>query len=516
MPRRCESNPCFTSVRGSKLECFLCQKTFHIKCAGLSNNQLKAIRDCPGAEWLCPVCRTSSNTSKTSSTNTDKLDLILRRTTSAVQLIGGVMDTLQIFCRMYSTRVTRCCTQKPTEADPDTNNEMRFYEQIDNLQINFTNLFESIIGTTENRPRTSSVLRHSPTVADNTEVHVPINQPSASVTTVPFITDSVCSSILSEANPSASLYLDIPAAVATATAPNITALTHTTAHTIHKTTTANINPSTTAATASTVTATTANAATATSTTTATTTSNMNFISPVTLTTNIATTTSSDTASTCPTRERDVPLQATLHRHATAPNAIPSPAVSTHRLKKTVNNRICDTPITTLSGALNNYTADINMHENLDRQTNLSESVNPFHIISSPLDNNDIASSIVPSLAVAPPPVQKKWFYISRFQPHESANNITNYVAAKTKCDPLLVSCFKLVRPERVDDMPLSFISFKISVPDAIESVILAPSFWPSGISISPFLVKPTTKARPKRNIQQYAETNVSPLAAQIR
>lgn len=43
-----------------------------------------------------------------------------------------------------------------------------------------------------------------------------------------------------------------------------------------------------------------------------------------------------------------------------------------------------------------------------------------------------------------------------------------------------------MRDNRDDNMPLTFISFKISVPVAIEAIVSAPHFWPTGVSIKPF------------------------------
>ena len=94
--------------------------------------------------------------------------------------------------------------------------------------------------------------------------------------------------------------------------------------------------------------------------------------------------------------------------------------------------------------------------------------------------------VLPCLSVAPPSMPLKWFYLTRFQPHETTENIVSFVSSKTKCDPSSINCIKLVRENRNNNIPLTYISFKLSVPSVIEALITSPHFWPAGISINPF------------------------------
>lgn len=101
--------------------------------------------------------------------------------------------------------------------------------------------------------------------------------------------------------------------------------------------------------------------------------------------------------------------------------------------------------------------------------------------------SELSVNLPPVLAVANRPLPKKWYYLCRFKPHENENNIINYITAKTECDRNEIICHKLVRKERNVNSPLSFISFKLSVPDCLYDLISTPNFWPTGVKISPFL-----------------------------
>lgn len=104
----------------------------------------------------------------------------------------------------------------------------------------------------------------------------------------------------------------------------------------------------------------------------------------------------------------------------------------------------------------------------------------------------------PTLSVAPPSTQLKWFYLTRFQPHETADNIVQFIASKIKCDSSCINCYKLVRDSRKENYPLTFVSFKLSVPAAIEATITSPHFWPTGISIKPFFARNMSNNKPFR------------------
>ena len=71
---------CDAGSRGTKVRCEFCAKSWHTKCANISANALKTLRDTGGACWLCPTCR-STDGRQHASGDTNKL--ILQRVTSA-------------------------------------------------------------------------------------------------------------------------------------------------------------------------------------------------------------------------------------------------------------------------------------------------------------------------------------------------------------------------------------------------------------------------------------------------
>lgn len=120
-------------------------------------------------------------------------------------------------------------------------------------------------------------------------------------------------------------------------------------------------------------------------------------------------------------------------------------------------------------------------------------------------NANVNSSMVhhpPTLAIAPPPTtvskyvsNDNWYYVTRFQPHESEANVISYIAHHTNCDASQIVCHKLVRSND-DSRPISFLSFKINVPQNVEQIILSDGFWPTGVSITPFLDRRSNIRKP--------------------
>ena len=65
-------------------------------------------------------------------------------------------------------------------------------------------------------------------------------------------------------------------------------------------------------------------------------------------------------------------------------------------------------------------------------------------------------------------------------------------------------------------MPLSYVSFKISVPMSVENTIVADGFWPEGVSISPFFDKrPNVFNRFLRNSQPVDPTPPTEFRSQV-
>ncbi|EDS43402.1 conserved hypothetical protein [Culex quinquefasciatus] len=126
---------CEAGSRGTKISCEFCAKSWHIKCANITANALKTLRDTGGACWLCPTCR-SPDGRQPASSDTNKL--ILQRVTSALLLIGNLTDTMRVFCRMYSASLSTPVPTLPPSAalDPDLS---------DAFHANLSNLFDSIL-----------------------------------------------------------------------------------------------------------------------------------------------------------------------------------------------------------------------------------------------------------------------------------------------------------------------------------------------------------------------------------
>ncbi|EDS34822.1 hypothetical protein CpipJ_CPIJ002190 [Culex quinquefasciatus] len=136
---------CDAGSRGTKIRCEFCAKSWHTKCANITANAIKTLRDTGGACWLCPTCRTPDGRQPASS---DTSKLILQRVTSALLLIGNLTDTMRVFCRMYSASLSASTPSTtvlpPTAAlEPDLS---------DAFHANLSDLFDSILGAADASP----------------------------------------------------------------------------------------------------------------------------------------------------------------------------------------------------------------------------------------------------------------------------------------------------------------------------------------------------------------------------
>uniref|UniRef100_A0A8D8CRF8 (northern house mosquito) hypothetical protein n=1 Tax=Culex pipiens TaxID=7175 RepID=A0A8D8CRF8_CULPI len=81
----------------------------------------------------------------------------------------------------------------------------------------------------------------------------------------------------------------------------------------------------------------------------------------------------------------------------------------------------------------------------------------------------------------------------------------------------LIVCQKLVRKNRNANRPLTFLSFKLNVPESIENRITAADFWPEEVTIKPFLVNrqpPQQTGPPLTNLNQ--QNNHMPIRSSPR
>lgn len=193
-PGKTEVVACCEAVsRGTKIYCEFCTKSWHTKCANITANVLKLLRDTGGACWLCPTCR-SPDGRQPASGDTNKL--ILQRVTSALLLIGNLTDTMRVFCKMYSISVSTPGTTVPPSTaayDPDLS---------DAFHANLSNLFDSILGDGNKRPRTSSLSRSASVQPEKMlRVDVPVDLTTVSNTTIPPVSDAADAHHLATAQP---------------------------------------------------------------------------------------------------------------------------------------------------------------------------------------------------------------------------------------------------------------------------------------------------------------------------
>lgn len=107
----------------------------------------------------------------------------------------------------------------------------------------------------------------------------------------------------------------------------------------------------------------------------------------------------------------------------------------------------------------------------------------------------------PTLSIASQEPGINWFYLSRFNPFETTAKIIQYVACKSKCSQNQIICHKLVSNKRNNNLPLTYISFKLHVPKSVESLVTSHDFWPKGVFITPFSAEKPNRNLNKPNLQ---------------
>ena len=579
MPKsnKCDSNDCFGSnTRSPKINCEFCTKSWHTKCADLNANVVKLLRDTPGTCWLCPNCRNADNR-KSASNETS--NLILQRITSALKLIGGLSDTMQMFCRMYSTSMTRpsCCSAPRTELDPEV-------DMIDTFQANISNLFDSILGEGNKRARTSSLSRPSLHQPDKiARVDVPVSPTVTSIITNSTISDAFAPRLPSlfctsyDVPPNNTEYdhsVVTTEAIAydydaTTSLPAVASGHEAIADRLHASLPQQVilppvtllpPPVTQRITPSRVTS--------------------PLVPPPTApTTQRASTIDAEVVS-CQAlplalslpQAMPPPLTLSLHSAMQPPPtvqpqwvmpphlAMPSPQArqlllapqppqssltqqayaaitssqsefvapniptidclhtaipATHHLIAHCNAVTSATDTLTITTAENYRFAPATTNNvsqshffNTDTNTTYTQngpivsSINTgINSVNQPYSSNvatdsrcstvNIHSADIPTLSVANlSQPNGNWFHISPFQPHESESNIVSYICKKFGCASKLIFCHKLVRNDNLRRRPQTFVSFKLLVPTEFEKYVNEPCFWPNGITIKPFLVKP--------------------------
>lgn len=531
MTKKCDGEPCFNgSARGGRAACSKCHKQFHLKCVNLTGNQYKAVRECPGAFWFCVVCRNGDITSgsRSESYETDNA-LILQRITSVLKLVGIQIDVSRSICRAISSLYSRpkCCnsaTKVVSPARPTQNDSRNFLDELERMQFEFTEVFNSFINndppssTTggNKRDRTSSSTSSFPRNDKRMRVDVSVGTSDNTDIIVPLLADM---DEFSRNNP--------PDVESTAAVQQLATTQKSNAATTNQ---AIATTNATSATTTNVASATANATAFTSAITTTTAavtypptinSQVSTITAVNSTASLTTNTNQAT-SNAPTAlpHRDQAASTIYFDRNTAENASSTAPCSTlpqvplpHRVMFSTSTVSTSTNATSsripsgqhampthmaTSESDNNQNASLAHYLTIPPQQSnvVFNSSQNTAITGNYRLNTDIMPPPVAALSVAPPSTPLKWYYLTRFQPHETADNIISFIVSKTKCDPTSIICHKLVRDNRNANFPLTFISFKLSVPATIESFVTTPHFWPTGISIKPFFARNTSNEKP--------------------
>lgn len=545
MTKRCEAIPCSTvSARSSRIVCWKCEKPFHLRCVGISNNQYKIIRDCSGAEWLCPLCRNSKSSMEQ---QTPALNSINERISSIIRLIGVQIDATRSLCRAYGQNIPRssCCNRflraNALNEVPKAPNEARnFDDELNNMQFEFSNIFNSFIaepnppadinGNKRNRTSSSSSSRLTSSrigkrirvdaSVDTSDLLPGINEPG--IGSAVFSDEVPRRNLLSHSVP-----VPISSSMNRETVPG-KSNNHTvmpTLSTVEAKSSTPPPPSSNSIPSRLLNK-----------------DNLQFHPPVPATS--STVTGNMHSCICPAaagRDTTPLILSSLtpqtnqmsYTHATrddrprfndhqpspaVPTLVPSQQYVSDNQRTTASSSasmaaVADIANTMQSKQRRHHTAS-NDRRVRRRQTSTSGLV--ISSENSPSLNTDVVQNThansLPMLSIAPPPRRDKWYYVTRFLPHETCENIVSYISGKCNCDPSLIKCYKLVRQNREDNRPISFVSFKLSVPDSFESIVNSRSFWPKGVSSTPFLGRTAARrdlTTPRIQHRIYAQDNPS-------
>lgn len=506
--KRCDASACSSaSNRSSKITCWKCDKNYHLKCVGVSGNQQKVIRDCAGATWLCVQCR---DLPLANDKQHPMLSLIFDRLSSIVKLIGAQIDVTRSLSRAYGQFIPRpsCCNQIPR---PEAKTGIHTFEdEIDNLQFEFSSVFNSFVENSAPAPknkrnRTSS--GSSPPAVSHSEKRVRID---ASVDTSDLynVPEEIQQNINTAwARNSARNRGSVPDSYIVAeshssrllessnsnlTSTNITVCgqTDTMPPTVNNVTdlpppTVGIVPSIPSVVSGKATSICLAEARR---------------DPTPLISGYRTQTYASITSSSPTQRITTSTNVNYNGLGRSSNQ-QSATINGHRSTAMATTtpsglRINDTGLQSTTAA--EFACPPT--QSCDRPAVPEPTISSGSVVSSiilPNSNTNYVNDThtpTPTLSIAPSAKPVNWFYITRFMPNETCENIIMFISKKCNCNQSLIRCHKLLRQDRDDTRPLSFLSFKLNVPESLESVITSKHFWPNGVSISPFLKRSPTRA----------------------
>ncbi|EAT43770.1 AAEL004807-PA [Aedes aegypti] len=186
------------------MNCVRCQKSFHLKCAGLTSNQLKSVRDCPGAVWLCLICRNTPDLDQAAANFS--YSLILERLASVMRLVSAQIDATRSLCRAFGQNTLHPSTcPAPLHSRPDIDRHNRSFEEAINiLNFDLTDELSNAVDIPTESPESnlrnhssSTFIRTSARQKQTKEVGVPSCIPVSTNTTVPSFVDTRSSSVTS-------------------------------------------------------------------------------------------------------------------------------------------------------------------------------------------------------------------------------------------------------------------------------------------------------------------------------
>lgn len=117
--------------------------------------------------------------------------------------------------------------------------------------------------------------------------------------------------------------------------------------------------------------------------------------------------------------------------------------------------------------------------------------------SRPSTRSNDTSILCWESTLAPPPTcnsqsfATKSFCVKPFDPQTTEEQIVAYIQGRTGWDASHFNCRRLTSDSRSDARPLTFVSFKVTVPDHPDFIhsICDKEFWPSFVSVDAFTLK---------------------------
>lgn len=94
-------------------------------------------------------------------------------------------------------------------------------------------------------------------------------------------------------------------------------------------------------------------------------------------------------------------------------------------------------------------------------------------------DNDLVAIEVPKM---------KQLYVSHLDPSTTAEQVAGFICKKVEhCNPADLDCRSLLKKDRSKELRLTFISFRISIPEKLFSEVSDPAIWPEKVLVREFV-----------------------------